>query len=258
MKSRRGGSDAASDPGGATAPIVAARWDVPPRAPAGRGATRWFGRQMVRYRTIDVNPTPSLGFRAGGSSAASRRANDGRDMGATFVIALREGIEAALIVSIVLAYLKQLGATDRAVSCGGAPSLAVVAERRRRHGDLRRRRRVRRDGGADLRRSGDARSRRRLDVDDLLDAPPGSAHQVRSAREGRHRARHRGLRARGSRVLRGPPGRHRDRALPVRGREGNRRRGHGRRARRTGDRRGPRSRARGRSSVCCSTAAASG
>jgi high-affinity iron transporter len=34
-------------------------------------------------------------------------------MGASFVIALREGIEAALIVSIVLAYLKQLGATDR-------------------------------------------------------------------------------------------------------------------------------------------------
>jgi high-affinity iron transporter len=35
-------------------------------------------------------------------------------MGASFVIALREGIEAALIVSIILAYLKQLGATDRA------------------------------------------------------------------------------------------------------------------------------------------------
>jgi high-affinity iron transporter len=34
-------------------------------------------------------------------------------MGASFVIALREGIEAALIVSIILAYLKQLGATDR-------------------------------------------------------------------------------------------------------------------------------------------------
>jgi high-affinity iron transporter len=34
-------------------------------------------------------------------------------MGASFVIALREGIEAALIVSILLAYLKQLGATDR-------------------------------------------------------------------------------------------------------------------------------------------------
>ena len=34
-------------------------------------------------------------------------------MGASFVIALREGIEAALIVSIILAYLKQLGAMDR-------------------------------------------------------------------------------------------------------------------------------------------------
>jgi high-affinity iron transporter len=35
-------------------------------------------------------------------------------MGASFVIALREGIEAALIVSIILAYLRQLGASDRA------------------------------------------------------------------------------------------------------------------------------------------------
>lgn len=34
-------------------------------------------------------------------------------MGASFVIALREGIEAALIVSILLAYLKQIGRTDR-------------------------------------------------------------------------------------------------------------------------------------------------
>ncbi|HEX6230350.1 MAG TPA: iron uptake transporter permease EfeU [Actinomycetota bacterium] len=34
-------------------------------------------------------------------------------MGAAFVIALREGIEAALIVSIVLAYLRQLGRADR-------------------------------------------------------------------------------------------------------------------------------------------------
>jgi high-affinity iron transporter len=35
-------------------------------------------------------------------------------MGAAFVIALREGIEAALIVSILLAYLRQLGRQDRA------------------------------------------------------------------------------------------------------------------------------------------------
>ncbi len=35
-------------------------------------------------------------------------------MGAAFVIALREGIEAALIVSIILAYLRQLGRSDRA------------------------------------------------------------------------------------------------------------------------------------------------
>ena len=37
-------------------------------------------------------------------------------MGAAFIVALREGIEAALIVSILLAYLKQLGRMDRASS----------------------------------------------------------------------------------------------------------------------------------------------
>jgi high-affinity iron transporter len=47
-------------------------------------------------------------------------------MGASFVIALREGIEAALIVSIVLAYLKQLGATDRSRLVWWGTGLAVV------------------------------------------------------------------------------------------------------------------------------------
>ena len=59
-------------------------------------------------------------------------------MGASFVIALREGIEAALIVSIVLAYLKQLGAAIASVSSGGAPALPSSCPRRR-HGDLPRR-----------------------------------------------------------------------------------------------------------------------
>src|SRR5688572_21067422 len=53
-------------------------------------------------------------------------------MGASFVIALREGIEAALIVSIILAYLKQLGATDRSRlvwwGTGGAAIFAAGAE----------------------------------------------------------------------------------------------------------------------------------
>jgi high-affinity iron transporter len=50
-------------------------------------------------------------------------------MGATFVIALREGIEAALIVSIILAYLRQLGRTDQArlVWAGTAAAVAVSA-----------------------------------------------------------------------------------------------------------------------------------
>jgi high-affinity iron transporter len=47
-------------------------------------------------------------------------------MGASFVIALREGIEAALIVSIVLAYLKQLGASDRSRLVWWGTALAVL------------------------------------------------------------------------------------------------------------------------------------
>jgi high-affinity iron transporter len=47
-------------------------------------------------------------------------------MGAAFIIALREGIEAALIVSIVLAYLKQLGRTDRARLVWSGTGLAVL------------------------------------------------------------------------------------------------------------------------------------
>jgi high-affinity iron transporter len=47
-------------------------------------------------------------------------------MGAAFVIALREGIEAALIVSIVLAYLKQLGRTDRSRLVWWGTAFAVL------------------------------------------------------------------------------------------------------------------------------------
>ena len=47
-------------------------------------------------------------------------------MGAAFVIALREGIEAALIVSILLAYLKQLGRTDRSRLVWWGSGLAVL------------------------------------------------------------------------------------------------------------------------------------
>jgi high-affinity iron transporter len=48
-------------------------------------------------------------------------------MGAAFLITLREGIEAALIVSILLAYLRQLGRSDRAslVWWGTGAAIAV-------------------------------------------------------------------------------------------------------------------------------------
>ena len=48
-------------------------------------------------------------------------------MGAAFVIALREGIEAALIVSILLAYLRQLGRGDRSRVVWWGTGLAAVA-----------------------------------------------------------------------------------------------------------------------------------
>lgn len=50
-------------------------------------------------------------------------------MGATFIIGLREGIEAALIVSILLAYLKKLGRTDgaRLVWVGSIAAVAISA-----------------------------------------------------------------------------------------------------------------------------------
>jgi high-affinity iron transporter len=47
-------------------------------------------------------------------------------MGAAFIVALREGIEAALIVSILLAYLKQLGRMDRAHLIWWGTALAVA------------------------------------------------------------------------------------------------------------------------------------
>ena len=47
-------------------------------------------------------------------------------MGASGVIALREGIEAALIVSVVLAYLKQVGASDRSRVVWWGAGLAIV------------------------------------------------------------------------------------------------------------------------------------
>ncbi len=47
-------------------------------------------------------------------------------MGAAFVIALREGIEAALIVSILLAYLRQLGRADRSRVVWWGTALAVL------------------------------------------------------------------------------------------------------------------------------------
>ncbi|MGZ8566240.1 MAG: iron uptake transporter permease EfeU [Actinomycetota bacterium] len=46
-------------------------------------------------------------------------------VGAAFIVALREGIEAALIVSILLAYLKQLGRRDQAHLVWWGTTLAV-------------------------------------------------------------------------------------------------------------------------------------
>ncbi|MGZ8601342.1 MAG: iron uptake transporter permease EfeU [Actinomycetota bacterium] len=47
-------------------------------------------------------------------------------MGAAFLVAMREGIEAALIISILLAYLKQIQARDRQYLVWWGTALAVV------------------------------------------------------------------------------------------------------------------------------------
>ena len=47
-------------------------------------------------------------------------------MGAAFLVALREGIEAALIISILLAYLKQIEAWDRRNLVWWGTALAIV------------------------------------------------------------------------------------------------------------------------------------
>jgi high-affinity iron transporter len=47
-------------------------------------------------------------------------------MGAAFLVALREGIEAALIISILLAYLRQIGQTDKQNLIWWGAGLAVV------------------------------------------------------------------------------------------------------------------------------------
>ena len=47
-------------------------------------------------------------------------------MGAAFLVALREGIEAALIISILLAYLRQIGRTDKQHLVWWGAGLAVV------------------------------------------------------------------------------------------------------------------------------------
>jgi high-affinity iron transporter len=47
-------------------------------------------------------------------------------VGAAYVIGLREGIEAALIISILLAYLRQLGRSDRAPLIWWGTGIAVV------------------------------------------------------------------------------------------------------------------------------------
>jgi high-affinity iron transporter len=78
---------------------------------------------------VDVNPTASIGFAGEPRRSQANDRPEGRSavVGASFVIALREGIEAALIVSILLAYLTQIGrrAEGRLVWVGTGIALAV-------------------------------------------------------------------------------------------------------------------------------------
>jgi high-affinity iron transporter len=71
------------------------------------------------------NPTPSVGFTR--RAAPVRHPEGGsRTIGAALLITLREGLEAALIISILLAYLRKLGRPEGVRPVWGGAALALV------------------------------------------------------------------------------------------------------------------------------------
>ena len=134
---------------------------------------------------------------------------------ATLVIGLREGLEAALIVGIIAAFLKRNGRGLGAMWLGVVLALVASIARRRRAVGARVRAAAGAAGGA-----GDGHRRRRRGLrhrDAALDEPARPQHEAGAGVLRRRRAaRRRRDRARGDGVPRGPQGGLRDERLPAR------------------------------------------
>ena len=170
----------------------------------------------------------------------------------TFVIALREGLEASLIVGIIAAFLKRQGRPDALRSMWVGVGLAVAALRRRRRRPANRRQRAAPARAGGPRDDRGPRGRRDGHLHDRLDDRARPRPQGPAAGAGRrgagpglgHRARRHGLPrrpARGLRDLRLPARRLQRRGRPGAG--GPRRRPRPRRGRRARLRDLPRRRA---------------